>query len=99
MKPVSLKAQKIIQYIPILNMSILGIWLYNTLVLRIPNRIVWRSYPIIFGISIPLSLLNIIFCDLFPAAATSLAFLFHYLVGFLLCRGLIRFQEKIGPGT
>lgn len=93
MKPVSLKAQKIIQYTPILNMFILGIWLYNSL------RIVWRSYPIIFGISIPLGLLNIIFCDLFPAAATSLAFLFHYLVGFLLCRGLIRFQEKIGPRT
>lgn len=95
MKPVSLKTQEIIKYIPGINTFILGIWLYNSIVMKIPNQTVWKSYPIIFGTAIPLGIILIILADLFPAAAAILGLIFNYLTGLLLSHGLIRFQKKL----
>ena len=98
MKPISIATQEKIKFIPWVNMSLLFIWFYNSIVLKIPSKIVWKSYPFILGIIIPWAILLSFINQQLSDVKFILYFLSQivtYCFFTLLAHGLIQFQKNL----
>lgn len=96
-KIISVKCQKIIMFIPLVNFSILFIWLYNYAKTQTEYKVFSKSLLIIFISTIPLEIVNMIICKSlirFENITNIINFIMQYLVGISLGFALIKYQIK-----
>lgn len=97
-KAVSLKAQRIIVYIPIINYSLLFIWLYNYSKRDRDYNVFLKSLIVVFKFTLPIVIIQIIISMTlynFPIIISATNILEIYLVPFSLGMGLIKHQETL----
>ena len=95
MKIVSIKMQRILMFIPYLNILNLFIWVYNCRCANISAAVFGRSLLLIFAHAFPFAALHILLANLFPELSGKFAFLFMYGMALSISYGLIKYQEKI----
>jgi hypothetical protein len=104
-KYVYVKIQRILMFIPLANISILFIWLYNCHVLPIPKRTVFKGNSLAIFIFFILAIVQRLFylafgIDLDAIEGTItievLRYIFAYLYPFTIAYSLVRFQKKLG---
>lgn len=93
---VSIKIQKIIMFIPILNFSLFFIWLYNYSRMR-PNIMLFlKSLFVAFGCSLPIVIICILIDQLHNEILLYLTkFIMLYIIPLSIGLGLVRYQQKI----
>ena len=97
-KYISLHTQNIIKFIPFLNCFILFIWLFNYSRTEKDPRVFMKSLLIIFGVSIPIIILQIIISKIlieFSVAQSIFDGIFMYLIPFVIGSALIKYQKKV----
>lgn len=97
-KTVSIKVQKILSFIPIINFLVGHIWIYNYMVAVRDLKILGKSLLIIFSVGIPLGLAEMFLLRHFSeqtAIASIVWLLGTYAIPFCIARSLIRLQEGI----
>ena len=95
-KQVSIKTQKTIMFIPIVNYFNLFVWLYNYSNMQKDNLVFLISLLVIFLHSIPLVIINIILSRLCSGIIPIIyQYLMIYLIPMSISGGLIRYQNKL----
>ena len=98
MKTISIKAQKILSFIPFVNAIVLFLWIFNYRVSINEPKIFAKSLLVILVRTIPLSLLQRLFLNLFieqEIPTILINCIAIYIIPFSLAWGLISFQQKI----
>ena len=95
MKPVSIATQKKLLWIPIVNISILYIWIYNAFMLKVRCMDVLKSNLVMFACAIPGAILMLLVSNYYPALEELMSVICSYLIPLCLGYGLIRFQESL----
>lgn len=95
LKPISIKMQKIIMFIPGINIFCLPIWLYNSFFYNKKHNTLLRSLYIIFSSTVPLMVLLIAVSYYFPATSDFLRKLNGYFMPLLLGYRLVKYQESL----
>lgn len=95
MKPISIKAQKIIMYIPGINIFCIVIWLYNSFFYDENQSTLKQSLLIIFTSAVPLAVLQTALGFYFPKIGEVLGVLNSYLIPLFIGYRLVKYQEKI----
>lgn len=101
MKPVPIKLQERIKWIPFANYLVFPMWAYNVFLRKIPARTLWRSYPWILlacGVYLLLDILCGI-AEVPPAMEQLLWGIRLYCFCAVLAHGLIAQQKKYGMDT
>ena len=95
-KTVSIKFQNYLSFIPYLNVSILFIWVYNSCVVGIDNKVWAKSLLVLFVTIIPFGLLQLLLLQTTNSIANDIAIVIgYYLMPLAMARGLIVFQKKL----
>ncbi len=97
-KTVSLKTQRKIAFIPIINFSLLFIWLYNYSKRDRDYNVFFKSLIVVFKFTLPIVIIQIIISITlydFPIIISATNILEIYLVPFSLGMGLIKYQETL----
>lgn len=95
MKPVSIATQKKLLWIPIANVSILYIWVYNAFVMKLRCMDVLKSNLVMFACAIPGAILMMLVSICYPGLEKWMSVICSYLIPVCLGCGLIRFQESL----
>ena len=95
MKIVSIKTQRILMFIPLLNNLNLFIWIYNCRCANIPAAVFGKSLLIIFSRAFPFAVLHILLSNVLPEFGGVFAYLFMYCIALSISYGLIKYQEKV----
>ena len=95
---IKLSFQKKLVFIPFLNPLILFIWVYNWKKAGEPFSVFVKSLLLIWGISIPIIIVQIVLQNVFgtyPIVMSILAYAVMYLLPLSVGLGLISYQEKL----
>lgn len=95
---ISIKKQKIISYIPLLNAAVLFIWLHNYRIAINNSKIFAKSLLVLFASTIPLACFYRFLLWIYAnsnAAVSAINTLGLYFVPFIMARCLIRFQISV----
>ena len=98
MKLISFKAQKIIMFVPYVNIINMYIYLYNCKQMNIHRLGFPKALLIVFANALPLLILGTIVDSAFALPAHILTVLSNvnaYLVPLLIGRGLIKYQQQL----
>lgn len=98
MKPVSIKTQKIIMFIPYINILNIPIHYYNCYQLNIPHSGFPRTLYVAFANALPILILGTIIGNVFELsglAASVLSNAMAYFAPLLIGRGLIQYQQEL----
>lgn len=96
MKQIPLKTQRIIMFIPYLNILNLPFWLFNSINLDLPYRGVPQTFFIMLKCGLPLVLLQLLLYKIYAPAGNILGYINAYLAPLLIGHALIKLQEKLG---
>ena len=98
-KIISIKVQKIIMFVPIINAPFLMFaWLYNYIRTQTEYRVFAKSLIVIFVAAIPLGIMNMIVCRAliqFETIQNIVNGIMQYLIGVSLGFSLIKYQKKV----
>ena len=94
MTPVSTKVQRILAFIPGLNLFCLPIFIYNLLLARITLKdylrsLIYYAFPAVF-----LEVLREIISCCFPAISVIVGYICTYLASLIVGLRLVKFQER-----
>ena len=95
---VSITKQNIIKFIPLINFSILFIWIYNYSCSARDFRVFRNSLFLMFGICVPVVISQILLIKLMETilwSETVINILSIYVVPLLLGHALVKYQEKV----
>ncbi len=95
---ISIKVQKILMFIPFINVFGLFIWLYNFISNSKKPTVFAKSLLIIFASTIPLVIIQIILTKLFSNSAvfvSVLGYIFTYLIPLSMDFFLIKYQRSL----
>lgn len=95
MKPVSIAAQRKLLFIPVVNSTIVFIWVYNLFVLKLNWVTVLKSNFLILACAVPYVMLMKFASYCMPGAENLIELVCSYLFSLCLGYGLIRFQESL----
>lgn len=97
-KLVSIRIQRFMSYIPLVNATVLFVWIYNCRVANIEQKVFARSLYVLLRATLPIAILQMVLVNAF-ATHTTVVLIFNYLaiytIPFSMARALIWFQEKI----
>lgn len=97
MKPISPKAQKLIAIIPVINVSVLFIWIINKYRMHVSMTLFFKSIGIIIFRALILYIPYIMLTNLLGNESYIVRTVFYillYIIPLFIADGLIRFQEK-----
>ena len=97
MKPLSVIIQKRLVFIPIINCSILFIWIYNCMVSGVNNKLFLKSLITMFICALPFPVVGILLTHFFERASmvhNVYGYLMMYFIPVSIGLGLTRFQIK-----
>ena len=97
-KFIPLRIQNILKYIPFLNCLILFFWLYNYSLTEKNPKVFMKSLMIIFGVSIPIVILQILISKIIAEyflVLTILNYLTTYVIPFIVGYALIKYQKRV----
>ena len=92
---IPLKVQRIIMFIPYVNVLNLFIWLNNSRMLNAPRNGVPRMLRIMFSCAIPFSCIQVFTSLYFPEYSDWVSTACVYLLPLLIGRGLIKYQNQL----
>ena len=97
-KVIPIKIQKIISFIPLLNLFILFIWVYNSMVLKVKQKVFFKSLFVtcstMIVFAIPFIIMSYVIGE--DSSIYTIAFYFsEYLIPLAIGWELIIFQEKL----
>lgn len=95
MKPVDIKIQKIIMYIPGINIFCLSIWFYNSFFFNKIKNTRIQSLIIVITSSVPLVILQMIVEFYLVDVGYYLGFLNSYLIPLLMGYRFVKLQEEL----
>ena len=90
----SIEAQKKIMYIPIVNVGVLYICMYNCLKRRLTDRQTMKIFPYLFGYAVPVGLFWMIMSKTIPSLEWLFGLCTMYLTPLAMSYGLIKYQEN-----
>ena len=96
-KLISLRTQKIIMFIPVINIFVLFIWLYNYSKFPSNSKIFIKSLLYVFAVFIPMGIIHSILFNIlseYKIATTILNFIVIYYIPLAVGYVLIKYQEK-----
>ena len=96
-KLISLRTQKIIMFIPVINTFVLFIWLYNYSKFPSNSKILIKSLLYVFAVFIPMGIIHSILFNIlseYKIASTILNFIVNYSIPLAVGYVLIKYQEK-----
>ena len=99
MNIVPIKTQRIIMYIPYVNVLNIFFWLYNSLNMNIPYRGVPQTLKVFMMSSIPLVVLQTVLSNINGNLGIILGYLNGYLIPLFIGMGLIKYQERLTKGV
>jgi hypothetical protein len=100
-KYVYVRIQRILMFIPIVNVSIMVMWTYNCHVLPIPKGAAFKAdFKAVCYVMI-LWLFQYFICEIFgidddTIVGDTLGYIFMYIIPFAMAYSLVRSQEKLG---
>jgi len=99
MKPVSVKMQKTIMYLPGVNIFCMPIWIYNSFYFNKQASTNAKSLYIVFSSSVPLMFLQIIVEYHLPTIGRIIGYVNAYLIPLLIGYRLAKYQEELEKRT
>ena len=94
MKPIPIKAQRIIAFIPGLNLLCLPIFIYNSFFTKFTLKDYLWSWVFLLFPAVFLGILREIVVTLFPATGVIVSHAFNYIILLLAGHRLVEFQER-----
>lgn len=95
MRPISIRIQKKLMYIPIVNLANIFIWLYNSIVLYKNINTTPRSFITLLLAVFPCYLINEHFVPYSPIFGTIVLAVYGYSVPVILGHCFIKYQEEL----
>ena len=94
-KPVSVKTQRILMYLPGANILCTPIWIYNSFYFNEHISTNLKSLFIVFSSSVPLMFLQVIVEYYWPMTGKVIGYVNAYLIPYLIGFRLAKYQEEL----
>lgn len=93
---ISIELQKRLLYIPIINLSVLFIYYYNALMMKVSTATLLKGGVVAVITVAPIVAIQLLISQVAPDFSTFSGYLVIYFAPLAIATGLIRYQEKLG---